>query len=478
MKTPFRATLGPISMLFILIFVGISNAVSRDNPKVLREVKLTARNSIVEPNAITTRKGEPVMLVVTSADADHRVSVQDFGVSLQVKKGATETLEFVPERDGKFPVSCFLSDRGSHTVRGEPISTGGASQPSALTMKISFDPDTPGVVYVESNGERVRIDTNNKDYARVTEMEKDRPEPGSQDSSPTKSGENVSRATEPYDYQIVNVPTPKRIAKGSFNVHFSHRFSSTISGQGQDFEDVASELFGLDSASVSSLGFTYGFTSRLYGKILRSPVCDSSALCKTIEMGVGLHLMDEGGNSPVALSVYGSIEGNNNFTENFSYNLQTMLARSITDRLTLFFSPAIHLKTNGYGRFNPRPGRFFNDAQIAEDFRLGEHTASFGFGANARVTDRTSLLFEYVPRTGFELGRIEPIFDENFTFIGYNNRSFPAIGFGIEKRLGRHAFSLTFSNTQTTTTSRYNSSNINLPRDRFVIGFNLFRRLL
>jgi len=53
-----------------------------------------------------------------------------------------------------------------------------------------------------------------------------------------------------------------------------------------------------------------------------------------------------------------------------------------------------------------------------------------------------------------------------------------AIGFGIEKRIGRHVFSLTFSNTQTTTTARYNSSNQALGPDKFSIGFNLFRRLL
>jgi hypothetical protein len=296
-------------------------------------------------------------------------------------------------------------------------------------------------------------------------------------SPAAKSEERSNRGGEPYDYQIVNIPTPKRVPKESFNLHFSHRFSTTITGQGQDFEDVASDFFGFDSSSVSALGFTYGFTSRLYGKFLRSPICDSAALCKTIEMGIGFHLLDEEGKSPVALSVYGSAEGNDNFTENFSYNVQTMVARSLTDRVNLFFSPAVHFKTNGYGRFNPRSGRFFNDAQIAQDFRLGQHTVSFGLGVNARVTDKTSLLFEYVPRTGFKLGRVEPIFDDNFNLIGYTNRSFPSIGFGIEKRLGRHAFSLTFSNTQTTTTSRYNASNLNLPRDRFVIGFNLFRRL-
>lgn len=394
------------------------------------------------------------------------------------------------------------------TTDGELPKPGAAPASSDMTVNVTFDEAKPGVAYVEVNGERLRIDTASRTVARVkgsdanakpanavviapevfaSPAKEPRTPPevfATTDSNPAaspavnaQSEPATARPTSAYDYQLINLPTPKRVAKGALNVHFSHRFSTTITGQGQDFDDVASNLFGLDSFAVSSLGFTYGFTNRLYGKIYRSPICDNVALCKTIEMGAGFHLLDEAGKSPVALSVYGSIEGNDNFSDNFTYNAQVMLARSITEHINVFFAPAVHFKTNGNGRFNPRPGRFFNDAEIARNFRLGEHTGSFGFGVNGRITQGTSLLFEYVPRTGFKLGRIEPQFDDAFNFIGYRNRSFPSIGFGIEKRLGRHAFALTFSNTQTTTTSRYNASNLALPRDRFVIGFNLYRRL-
>jgi hypothetical protein len=105
---------------------------------------------------------------------------------------------------------------------------------------------------------------------------------------------------------------------------------------------------------------------------------------------------------------------------------------------------------------------------------LGEHTGSFGFGANAQIRPTVSLLFEYTPRVGFKLGQIEPADPLGTTF---RNHSEEEIGFGIEKRIGRHAFALTFSNTQTTTTSRYNSSNLALGQSQFVIGFNLYRRL-
>ncbi|HEY8204583.1 MAG TPA: DUF5777 family beta-barrel protein, partial [Pyrinomonadaceae bacterium] len=76
----------------------------------------------------------------------------------------------------------------------------------------------------------------------------------------------------------------------------------------------------------------------------------------------------------------------------------------------------------------------------------------------------------------FKLGRVRPILGPSFTVTGFTVDSEPEIGFGIQKDIGRHSFSLTFSNTQTTTTSRYNSSNLVLPPSKFIIGFNLYRR--
>jgi hypothetical protein len=98
---------------------------------------------------------------------------------------------------------------------------------------------------------------------------------------------------------------------------------------------------------------------------------------------------------------------------------------------------------------------------------------------HARIRPTASLLFEYTPRVGFKLGRLNIVTDPNTgQLLRLENDSEAEIGFGIEKRIGRHVFSLTFSNTQTTTTSRYNSSNQALPPSKFAIGFNIFRRLL
>jgi len=190
---------------------------------------------------------------------------------------------------------------------------------------------------------------------------------------------------------------------------------------------------------------------------------------------VGYHLLDKAGRSPIALSAYASVEGDDNFTERYTYNLQAMIGRSVTRYVNLFFSPAAHVNSNGSDRFK----EFLANQPLAANLRLGQNSGIFGFGMNARIRPTSSVLFEYTPRVGFKMGQITPIFDTHIGEItGFRNESESEVAFGIEKRIGRHVFSLTFSNTQATTTARYNASNQALPPNKFSIGFNLFRRLL
>jgi len=176
------------------------------------------------------------------------------------------------------------------------------------------------------------------------------------------------------------------------------------------------------------------------------------------------------------LTTYASVEGNDNFTDEYTYNLQTMLSARVNKHLYLFFSPAIYLNSNGQRRFYPRPRNFFPPAPIADSFELPAHTASFGFGMSVLLGHDIVALFDFAPRIGFKLGQVNAIFDNNFRVVGFKNESRPSIGFGIQKNIGRHPFALTFSNTQTTTTIRYNSSNLLLNPRRLTIGFNLSTR--
>ena len=472
------------ALLLIILCIGLcaqANA-QGEQPQTV-EIKMIARQFDFAPKTITVRKGQRVKLSVTSEDVDHGIAIDEFNIDERVKANKTQVIEFTPTRTGRFKFYCSIfCGEGHPKMVGELIVTEDESPGSAAEskMKVTFDESTPGVVIVESAGERIRIDTSTKTVTRLGEPTPTAPQESvaagahrEGHAAASTEQREVPVVREPYDYRLVNLPTPKRVKKHSLNMYFTHRFSEPV----RPVEKSVKNVLGLDSFSVSSLGLFYGITDRLYVSAYRSPLCQTG-LCKTIELGVGYHWLDEAGRSPVALATYASVEGDDNFTEQYTFNIQAQLARSVTRHVNLFFAPAVHINSNGQGRFNPRPENFFPPEPRAAQFDIGQHTASFGFGVNARIRPSVSLLFEYVPSVGFKMGRVSPIFDRNFNITGFKNESEAALGFGIEKDVGRHAFSLTFSNTQGTTTSRYNSSNLVLPPQKFTIGFNLYRRLL
>ena len=470
-----------LGSLFFLFFVsaafGVSAQIDPPAPGAVEipgtvEINVTAKRFEFDPRVINVQKGQHVRLVVTSADGTHGFALPEYHIDETIKGYTTKVIEFTAERSGRFAFHCSIECGDGHD---EMIGTLVVTDPVAQSLPVQFDDKTPGVVIVESEGAHWRIDTANKTVTRVdepavAEQTQVVVRPGAPDI-PAEPG--VPHGYEPYDYHLINVPTPKPIVKGSLNLFFTHRFSEPL----RPIRDTADTLLGLDSFAVSSLGLTYGITDRLYISAYRSPLCQRG-LCRTIEIGLGYHLLDEAGKSPVALSAYASIEGNDNFTEEYTYNLQAMLGRSVTKYVHVFFSPALHLNANGQHRFNPIPSNFFPPALVANSFHLPKNAASFGFGINIGIRPSWSVNFEYTPRIGFKLGRVVPTFNNLGQVTGFFNTSIAEIGFGLEKRIGRHSFALTFSNTQTTTTSRYNSSNLVLPHNKFIIGFNVYRRFL
>ena len=445
------------------------------------EIRVTLRKFRIGPKIITVQKGQPVKLIIASKDVEHGFAIKELKIKQRIEAKQTKTIVFKPEQTGRFRIYCsvFCGD-GHDDMTGELVVTDGPVAANVndpqdevfSNIKVTFDNTAPGVVIVESNGETIRIDTNAKSIARVEQPADESP---SQDQEvETAEAKADKTIDEPYNYRLINVPTPKRVLKGSLNLHFTHRFAQPV----RPFRQSTENLLGLDSFAASSLGLSYGITDKLYINAYRSPVCQLG-MCKTIEIGIGYHWLDESGRSPIALTTYASIEGNDNFTEEYTYNLQAMIGRSVTKYADVFFSPAVHINANGQRRFDPRATNFFPPQPFADQFSQDKHTASLGFGVSAHIRPTVSILFEYTPRFGFKQGRLVAIFAPGtFRVVNFRNVTEAEIGFGIEKRIGRHAFALTFSNTQTTTTARYNSSNLELPPRKFTIGFNLYRRLL
>jgi hypothetical protein len=358
-------------------------------------------------------------------------------------------------------------------------------------VKVVFDEANPNIMIVESNGEKFRVNSLTKSVEKMESAaaEKSAEKPLEtpktvQSPEEIKAAEKLRKkeesdaewefgpGEEPFDYRLVNVPTPKKVPKGTWNLSFGHRFSQPL----RPFKESGKKLLGFDSFSASVFGISYGITDKLYVNAHRSPICQKG-LCRTIELGLGYHVTDQNEKSPVALNFYASVEGNENFSEEYTYNFQAMVSHHFGKRVYLFFAPAIHLNSNGQHRFNPRAEDYFPPATAAvAKFKLPTNGASFGFGANVMITPTLAAVFDFAPRTGFKLGQVQAIFDNDFNVTGFNNVSHPSIGFGLQKNIGKHAFTLTLSNTQTSTTSRYNSSNLGLSPKDLVIGFNLFRR--
>ncbi|HYW71005.1 MAG TPA: DUF5777 family beta-barrel protein [Pyrinomonadaceae bacterium] len=464
---PSRSPLVLVLLLpFWLILTYAPAARSQTNSPPPVEIKVVAKKFEFDPRTITVQKGRPVRLLITSADVDHGFKVDELGLNQNIPAHKTVKVEFTPNQVGRFEFKCsVVCGSGHDDMLGELI----VVEESPQKINVTFDEKNPGVAIVEVNGEQVRIDTGSKTWTRLEPAANSEPATApqiAQEGQPKTGAES-----EPYDYRLVNVPTPKRVLKGSLNLYFTHRFSQPV----RPLNESAKELIGLDSSAVPAFGLFYGVTDKLYVSASRSAICQRG-LCRTIEIGAGYHWLDEGVDSPIAVTTYASVEGDDNFTQNFTYNLQLMMARSITRYVNVFFSPALHLNANGQRRFDPRANDFFPPATV--DFSLPRHTGSFGFGVNGRITPSVSLVFEYTPRVGFKLGAVQPIFNSAGRVVAFEPHSEAEIGFGVQKDVGRHSFSLTFSNTQTTTTSRYNSSNLVLSPSKFIIGFNLYRRFL
>ena len=129
------------------ILTKATDATSRPAAAQPVEVKITAKKFSFEPNKISVNKGDTVRLIVASVDVDHGIGISEFGIDRKVKKGTTEVIEFVADKEGKFVFFCsvFCGD-GHPDMTGELLVSNKTSTTAASTaVKVSFDPNETGV---------------------------------------------------------------------------------------------------------------------------------------------------------------------------------------------------------------------------------------------------------------------------------------------------------------------------------------------
>jgi cytochrome c oxidase subunit II len=84
-----------------------------------RRIEVTAKRFDFTPGEITLKKGEPVVLVLKSADVPHGVRFRELGVTVNAGKGQTSEVTFTPDKTGTFVGHCSVfcgSGHGSMTL--------------------------------------------------------------------------------------------------------------------------------------------------------------------------------------------------------------------------------------------------------------------------------------------------------------------------------------------------------------------------
>ena len=247
------------------------------------------------------------------------------------------------------------------------------------------------------------------------------------------------------DFTVVDLPTNLRLPRHKLAFRLTHRFGRPL-GEG-DFSDLLADLFGFDGGAQVGLGLRFGLFRGTQLGVYRTSE-------RTIQLHLQQALLSEA-RSPLGLSLLGSIEGLDNFglsepgspvLHTYSPALGLLVSRRLGSRGAVYLAPAYVAHT----RVTP-------SAPGTED-----DTVLLGVGARLRVTRSMSLVGEIHPRlAGYEgdLG---------------SGAAEALATFGVEWRVGGHAFQLNFSNAQGTTPAQVARGAQG--QDGWFIGFNLTRK--
>lgn len=95
-------------IFFAIVLVAISFVLraspSHANP--VHEVRVVAKQFAFEPNVIQVTAGEPVRLVIRSADRVHGFAIRDLKIDVQIPRSGNVVVEFTAPREGRYEIAC------------------------------------------------------------------------------------------------------------------------------------------------------------------------------------------------------------------------------------------------------------------------------------------------------------------------------------------------------------------------------------
>jgi cytochrome c oxidase subunit 2 len=79
-----------------------------------QRIAVTAKRFEYIPAEITVKKGEPVVLVLNSADTTHGIGFKELGLEAKIRKGQPTELAFTPNKTGTFVGHCSVFCGSGH----------------------------------------------------------------------------------------------------------------------------------------------------------------------------------------------------------------------------------------------------------------------------------------------------------------------------------------------------------------------------
>ena len=230
------------------------------------------------------------------------------------------------------------------------------------------------------------------------------------------------------DYRLINLPTTLRLPKFKSNFDLTHRFNGNL--RHGSFSDQLSTLFGIDEGAIVGFEYRFAVARHLEAAAYRT------TFAQTIQLYGKYDVIHQHDSTPFSVSPIVSIEGTNNFQEQFAPAVGASVSRTIGDFLALYAVPT-----------------WVNNT--AASFGGDRNTTYLGLGGRLRIRPTVYVVGEVSPRlSGFAPGKA-------------------LYGFAIEKRAGLHMFQLNFNNGAATTFAQIARGG---QPDNLQMGFNLARK--
>jgi hypothetical protein len=253
--------------------------------------------------------------------------------------------------------------------------------------------------------------------------------PTGQPATAAQEDDSTIHPGEP-DYTLISLPTALRLPVFGSAFRVTHRFARPLN---DNFGDVASDLFGLDSGAQIGLEYRFGIVRN--GEIGIHRTSD-----RTLEFFGQYGIVRQNSLHPVDVTILASIDGTNNFRDQYTPAFGAIVSRRFSERGAVYVEPT-----------------WVHDSNVLPaSMDEARDTFMIGLGGRLRVRPTVSVAAEFSPRTS-----------------GYR----PGVnhaGFAVEKRVGGHVFQLNFSDSSATTPGQIARGGPT-PRDWF-LGFNISRK--